>query len=109
MCSNIFDDNRVDDEDVDDVDYSESMHWCNFEPVHHLHHHLINNKVCFNLFDVKKQDFLSGDDLGDIMRCDIDSLSKTLDLICRAMGFRPTDEELKDLLEEVKITNLPID
>merc|ERR1711915_500984 len=43
-------------------------------------------KVCFNLFDVKKQDFLSGDDLGDIMR---------------AMGFRPTDEELKDLLEEV--------
>ena len=26
-------------------------------------------KVCFNLFDTKKQDFLSGDDLGDIMRC----------------------------------------
>ena len=25
------------------------------------------------------------------------------------MGFRPTDEELKDLLEEVKITNLLID
>ena len=25
-------------------------------------------KVCFNLFDTKKQDFLSGDDLGDIMR-----------------------------------------
>jgi Ca2+-binding EF-hand superfamily protein len=25
-------------------------------------------KVCFNLFDVMKQDFLSGDDLGDIMR-----------------------------------------
>ena len=25
------------------------------------------------------------------------------------MGFRPTDEELKDLLEEVKITDLPID
>ena len=25
-------------------------------------------KVCFNLFDVKKQDFLSGEDLGDIMR-----------------------------------------
>jgi len=58
---------------------------CNFEPVHHL----INNKVCFNLFDVKKQDFLSGDDLGDIMR---------------AMGFRPTDEELKDLLEEVRLS-----
>ena len=25
-------------------------------------------KVCFNLFDTKKQEFLSGDDLGDIMR-----------------------------------------
>ena len=25
-------------------------------------------KVCFNLFDVKKQDFLSGEELGDIMR-----------------------------------------
>lgn len=43
-------------------------------------------KVCFNLFDVKKQDFLSGEELGDIMR---------------AMGFRPTDDELKSLLEEV--------
>ena len=80
-----------------------------FEPVHHLHHHLINTKVCFNLFDVKKQDFLSGDDLGDIMRCGYRFFVKNMDLICRAMGFRPTDEELKDLLEEVKITNLPID
>eukprot|EP00091_Calanus_sinicus_P003244 TRINITY_DN13405_c0_g1_i1.p1 TRINITY_DN13405_c0_g1~~TRINITY_DN13405_c0_g1_i1.p1 ORF type:complete len:112 (-),score=40.67 TRINITY_DN13405_c0_g1_i1:125-460(-) len=43
-------------------------------------------KVCFDLFDVKKQDFLSGDDLGEIMR---------------AMGFRPTEEELVDLLFEV--------
>merc|ERR1712105_575574 len=34
----------------------------------------------------KKQDFLSADDLGDIMR---------------AMGFRPSEEELKSLLEEV--------
>merc|ERR1712203_634288 len=32
-------------------------------------------KVCFDLFDTKKQEFLSGDDLGDIMR---------------AMGFRPS-------------------
>merc|ERR1719422_2711440 len=32
--------------------------------------------------DTKKQDFLSADDLGEIMR---------------AMGFRPTEEELKDL------------
>merc|ERR1711963_659853 len=34
-------------------------------------------KVCFDLFDTKKQDFLSADDLGEIMR---------------AMGFRPTEE-----------------
>merc|ERR1712233_210826 len=38
-------------------------------------------KVCFDLFDTKKQEFLSGDDLGDIMR---------------AMGFRPAE-----LLHEV--------
>merc|ERR1712077_4299 len=42
-------------------------------------------KVCFDLFDTKKQDFLSADDLGEIMR---------------AMGFRPT-EELKSLLKEI--------
>merc|ERR1712037_567847 len=43
-------------------------------------------KVCFDLFDTKKQDFLSADDLGEIVR---------------AMGFRPTEEELKSLLEEI--------
>merc|ERR1712226_26116 len=43
-------------------------------------------KVCFDLFDTKKQEFLSGDDLGDIMR---------------AMGFRPSEEELAELLHEV--------
>merc|ERR1712039_1075221 len=43
-------------------------------------------KVCFDLFDTKKQDFLSADDLGEIMR---------------AMGFRPTEEGLKDLLKEL--------
>merc|ERR1712127_799614 len=43
-------------------------------------------KVCFDLFDTKKQDFLSADDLGEIMR---------------AMGFRPTEEELKSLLLEI--------
>merc|ERR1712203_589778 len=43
-------------------------------------------KVCFDLFDTKKQDFLSADDLGEIMR---------------AMGFRPTKEELKDSLKEI--------
>merc|ERR1712244_56701 len=43
-------------------------------------------KVCFDLFDTKKQDFLTADDLGEIMR---------------AMGFRPTEEELKELLVEI--------
>merc|ERR1711973_911908 len=43
-------------------------------------------KTCFDLFDTKKVDFLSADDLGEIMR---------------AMGFRPTEGELKDLLAEI--------
>merc|ERR1739847_135852 len=43
-------------------------------------------KICFNMFDVKKQDFLSADDLDDILR---------------AMGFRPSKEELKEILEEI--------
>ena len=43
-------------------------------------------QVCFDLFDTKRQEFLSADDLGEIMR---------------AMGFRPTEEELKDLLLEI--------
>jgi calmodulin len=43
-------------------------------------------KLCFNLFDVKKQDFLGSDDLDDILR---------------AMGFRPSKEELKEILEEI--------
>merc|ERR1712192_385169 len=43
-------------------------------------------KVCFDLFDTKKQEVLSADDLGVIMR---------------AMGFRPTEEELRDLLVEI--------
>merc|ERR1711868_6746 len=43
-------------------------------------------KACFDLFDTKKQDFLSADDLGEIMR---------------VMGFRPTEEELKELLLEI--------
>ena len=45
-----------------------------------------NVQTCFDLFDTKKVDFLSADDLGEIMR---------------AMGFRPTEEELKDLLLEI--------
>merc|ERR1711944_187985 len=43
-------------------------------------------KVCFDLFDTKNQDYLSADDLGEIMR---------------AMGFRPTEEELVDLVNEI--------
>merc|ERR1711993_72367 len=43
-------------------------------------------KICFNLFDVKKQEFLGADDLDDILR---------------AMGFRPSKEELKEILEEI--------
>merc|ERR1712122_27750 len=43
-------------------------------------------KICFNMFDVKHQDFLSADDLDDILR---------------AMGFRPSKEELKEILEEI--------
>merc|ERR1711993_231223 len=43
-------------------------------------------KTCFDLFDTKKVDFLSADDLGEIMR---------------AMGFRPTEDELKELLLEI--------
>merc|ERR1712083_1168192 len=44
-------------------------------------------KVCFELFDTKKVEFLSADDLGEIMR---------------AMGFRPTEDELKELLAEIE-------
>ena len=44
-------------------------------------------KVCFNLFDTKKQDFPSADNLGEIML---------------AMGFRPTEEELKSPLLEIE-------
>lgn len=43
-------------------------------------------KLCFNLFDVKKQNFLSRDDLDDILR---------------AMGFRPSKDELQEMMEEI--------
>ena len=46
----------------------------------------MHGQVCFDLFDTKKQEFLSADDLGEIMR---------------AMGFRPTEEELTTLLAEI--------
>merc|ERR1712027_197416 len=43
-------------------------------------------KNCFDLFDSKKQEFLSADDLDEIPR---------------AMGFRPSKEELMDILAEI--------
>merc|ERR1711923_106383 len=43
-------------------------------------------KNCFDLFDAKKQDFLSADDLDEILR---------------AMGFRPSKEELQEILKEI--------
>merc|ERR1711997_173110 len=43
-------------------------------------------KTCFDLFDSKKVEFLSADDLDEILR---------------AMGFRPSKEELQDILKEI--------
>merc|ERR1712080_347727 len=43
-------------------------------------------KNCFDLFDTKKKEFLSADDLGEVLR---------------AMGFRPSQEELMDILKEI--------
>ena len=45
-------------------------------------------QVCFDLFDTKKVEFLSADDLGEIMR---------------AMGFRPTEEVLRNNISIVMI------
>ncbi len=62
-------------------------------------------KLCFNLFDVKKQDFLGADDLVSltISNWNVKNLSGLFyqDDILRAMGFRPSKEELKDILEEI--------
>jgi len=41
---------------------------------------------CFQLFDVKKQDYLLAEEIDEVMR---------------AMGFRPTAEELAELIEEI--------
>merc|ERR1711890_152604 len=43
-------------------------------------------KTCFDLFDSKKVEFLSADDLDEILR---------------AMGFRPSKEELQEILKEI--------
>merc|ERR1712107_105401 len=41
---------------------------------------------CFQLFDIKKQDYLLAEEIDEVMR---------------AMGFRPTPEELTELIEEI--------
>lgn len=41
---------------------------------------------CFQLFDVKKQDYLLADEIDEVMR---------------AMGFRPSPDELAELIEEI--------
>merc|ERR1712235_173523 len=46
----------------------------------------INDQTGLANDEIKKQDYLSADDLGEIMR---------------AMGFRPTEEELVDLVNEI--------
>ena len=43
-------------------------------------------KICFNLFDTKKQEFLDAEDLGEILR---------------VFGFRPSEEELHEILLEI--------
>merc|ERR1712212_506013 len=63
-----------------DIDFEEINDATNLE-----HDEIKCLKVCFDLFDTKKQDFLSADDLGEIMR---------------AMGFRPSEEELLVEIDE---------
>ena len=62
---------------------------------------------CFQLFDVKKQDFLLADDIGEVMRYSFaknlhnNSIFPESQFLLRAMGFRPTAEELAVLIEEI--------
>lgn len=63
------------------IDFDEISEVCSLE-----HDEIKVLKLCFDLFDVKKQEFLGADDLDDILR---------------AMGFRPSKEELKEILEEI--------
>jgi calmodulin len=67
--------------DFSDIDFEEINEATGLE-----HDEIKVLKICFNLFDVKKQEYLSADDLDDILR---------------AMGFRPSKEELKEILEEI--------
>ena len=60
---------------------------------------------CFQLFDTKKQDYLLADDIDEVMRLAITAilikLCLNFNFIFRAMGFRPTAEELAELIEEI--------
>ena len=60
---------------------------------------------CFQLFDTKKQDYLLADDIDEVMRLAITAIlikqSLNINFIFRAMGFRPTAEELAELIEEI--------
>ena len=60
---------------------------------------------CFQLFDTKKQDYLLADDIDEVMRFAITAIlikqSLHSNFIFRAMGFRPTAEELAELIEEI--------
>ena len=60
---------------------------------------------CFQLFDTKKQDYLLADDIDEVMRLAITAIlikqSLHFNFIFRAMGFRPTAEELAELIEEI--------
>ena len=60
---------------------------------------------CFQLFDTKKQDYLLADDIDEVMRFAITAIliknSLYFNFIFRAMGFRPTAEELAELIEEI--------
>jgi calmodulin len=63
------------------IDFDEISEVCSLE-----HDEIKVLKLCFDLFDVKKQEFLGADDLDDILR---------------AMGFRPSKEELQEILLEI--------
>ena len=61
---------------------------------------------CFQLFDTKKQDYLLADDIDEVMRYEFTAiLTRTIvstsPFNSRAMGFRPTAEELAELIEEI--------
>lgn len=68
-------------EDYSDVDFDEIVEHTSLEV-----DEIKVLKLCFNLFDVKQQEYLGAEELDDVMR---------------AMGFRPSPEELQALLEEI--------